>query len=254
MAPFDAERLKAKKEELDSRRSFGFWVPQEGRNSIRILPPKEDGMDFFVSIYQHWHNGLKRGYVCQMRQRQEPCYFCEVEDEAVVMRARERYLTNIIDLDNPDDGILVWNFGSGLLQEMFAYFLDEEWGDLSDPDKGYDLILERSGKGLDTEYRLRCKKNASPAPEFEAEDLPDLMQLTVGDDYDTQQRMHAGGKSDVAPQSSESDDHPECFGEFDDDDEACEKCPSSFACEVKKAGEAETKSSGNGSRRRRRGK
>jgi len=69
-----------------------------------------------------------------------------------------------LDKDNSERWVLLTN---GLQQEIIDYYLDEEWGDMTDPDGGYDIKLKREGKGkMDTTYSCAPAKNTELHKDF----------------------------------------------------------------------------------------
>jgi hypothetical protein len=115
------------------------------------------------------------------------------------LRAKMRVYTNVIDLNDPiwtqDDidemmgagieedklpevdapKIQVYGFGSMIFKDLLDYYTDEI--DMTDLDEGYDVILTKEGKDINTKYRLRLAKEATKAPV--PDDDPALHNLDV---------------------------------------------------------------------------
>jgi len=107
-------------------------------------------------------------------------------EEAKALRARMRVFVNAIDLDDPewtqenidemigagveedrlpevgDPKIQVLGFGSMIFKELLDYYNDEI--DMTDLEEGYNVIITKEGKDLNTKYRVRLEKNVSQAP------------------------------------------------------------------------------------------
>ena len=79
---------------------------------------------------------------------------------------------------------------SGLYEETTDLFLDEEeWGDMTDWDKGYDLKYSRKGSGkMDTEYSVTaCQKTKCPKEFKKPFDLEAAVRKHVPSYEDTQE-------------------------------------------------------------------
>jgi hypothetical protein len=72
---------------------------------------------------------------------------------------------NIVDLDDLEAGVQIFPAGREVLRQLLTYFVDPDWGDLTDPDKGYDVVIEKAGSGLQTSYTVRPRKNSTPIPD-----------------------------------------------------------------------------------------
>jgi hypothetical protein len=107
-------------------------------------------------------------------------------EEAKALRARMRVFVNAIDLEDPewtqenidemigagveedrlpevgDPKIQVLGFGSMIFKELLDYYNDEI--DMTDLEEGYNVIITKEGKDLNTKYRVRLEKNISQAP------------------------------------------------------------------------------------------
>jgi hypothetical protein len=159
---------------LQSGIGSNFWIPKSGVNLIRILPPKEEGL-FFCEVRIHY---LPNDFPIKcLRQDNEPCPICDLVDNlrksesaedverSRRLSAKRRYLINIIDLDDLESGVQIYPAGREVLRQLLTYFVDPDWGDLTDPDKGYDIVIEKAGSGLQTSYTVRPRKNPTPIPD-----------------------------------------------------------------------------------------
>ena len=80
-----------------------------------------------------------------------------------------------IDTDNVGKPILI---PRSVYQDIIDLYLDEDdWGDMTDPESGYDIKITRSGKGkMDTNYTVTaCPKGKNPKasliPEINLEEI-----------------------------------------------------------------------------------
>ncbi len=188
------EKLKNKKDELKSRGGVGniVFIKDGDTRRIRILNMGEENE--FIKEVQQFYLGNDIKGVISPASFGEPCAIMEgyeelknSSDSADVELAgkfppRNKYLAfcafykdkqgKELDEELSPRFILLT---SGLYQSIIDYYLDEdEWGDMTDPDNGYDLKVSRSGKGkMDTEYSVTTCKN-TPAPKIYRKKVFDL--------------------------------------------------------------------------------
>lgn len=170
---------------------------------------------FWREIYVHWGIGPDEEHQAHLScPKLSPpgggeCPVCEEYDRlratkqpedleaAKEIRARQRAFSNIIDLSDPtwseddvdelklqgvedlpepgDPKIQIFSYGPTILKELLDIFTDEI--DLTDLKEGHNVIITRSGQGLQTEYRVRIETKASAAPLKGEPDLIDLDSL-----------------------------------------------------------------------------
>ena len=180
------QRLADQKKEIASKGKGGFILRQkeEGTIRLRILPTGEDN-DFCAEITSFYlGNDKELGEVLSPATIGEPCALMEAYNElkssgneddielAKKMIPRQKYVIPVItykdakgkEVDTENSNRLFQIAGS-VYNQIIDLFLDEdEWGDMTDPKKGYDLKITRTGKGkFDTSYTVSACKN-TPLP------------------------------------------------------------------------------------------
>jgi len=201
-AKVDMGKVVAKKKEVAAALlgPTNFWSPDQGKNTVRILPPwtgeGEYAGLFYREVWIHW--GIPPGaeettfIVCTERpvpSGEGRCYICSQVQEmfdsgdpadvglAKDIKAKQRYICQIIDLDDPvnDDGspkIQVWSFGPQVFDQVLSLFSDPEFGDITDPDDGCNIVVERVGAGRKSKYKVwGARSNSSFVDEGIDEDL-----------------------------------------------------------------------------------
>lgn len=173
----DKSALQKKRAEIGSGK---FWVPREGKNQIRILPPwSEEGVWFF-KLPLHYgfqdEDGRARAYPCFREWKNERCPACDAIAElkkvdggqkvSERMRARSKYYVNLIDRRVGEDKVYIYGFSGKQLNEILSYDDDEDYGDIVHPKQGFDFIIEKTGSGLKTKYQIRIKPKPTPAGKF----------------------------------------------------------------------------------------
>ena len=174
-----------------------FWTPKEGANTIRILPPwRPDGDEFWEEAGSHWSVGPgNKMFYCPNKTNGASCYLCEVVedlltseyeedlDKASRMKARTSILYNIVDLKEPEVGVQVYRSGVKVFEQLLQYASDSEWGDFTDPDEGFDVVIRRTGEGISTQYSVALKRSPSPIQDpnwlDQLKDLHSLVQFAT---------------------------------------------------------------------------
>jgi len=189
----DLDAIQHEKDELDLERSksnINYFAFQEGRNVLRILPPWEPTRKSpFHKVWVHYiRNPAQptkggRPALCPSKMRNSRCIVCEKvsqlrrsgndldKEVAGELSASRQIYANVVDLANPDKGVQVAKFGITIYNELLGYMDPRDpssLGDLTHPQTGYNLVIERTGKGKnDTRYSVRPSKAPSPLPKME---------------------------------------------------------------------------------------
>ena len=141
------------------KRYFTTVLPKGSKGEerrIRILPTKDGGSPF-VEVYFHevqvdgkWvklFDPKQEGKRSPLNEVQEALMATGVEadrETARQYRSRKFYIVKVIDRDHENDGVKFWRFkhnakGDGILDKVFPIFRNK--GDITDPEKGRDMIL-----------------------------------------------------------------------------------------------------------------
>ena len=157
-----AINLEAMKAKLEASRNGGQkkenstkWRPQEGDQTIRILPT-EDG-DPFKEFHFHYNVGKNPGILCPKRNHGEECPICDfasqlwrlgVENnddqakrEAKKLFVRKRYFSPILVRGLEGEGVKIWSYGKTAYETLLGYVLDPDYGDITDAETGTDIVL-----------------------------------------------------------------------------------------------------------------
>lgn len=149
---------------------------------IRILPTK-DGSSPFVEVKFHevqvdgkWvklYDPAQEGKRSPLNEVYEALMGTGVESDketARSYRSRKFYIVKVIDRDHEQDGTKFWRFkhnakGDGVIDKIFPIFRNK--GDITDPEKGRDLILSLTltKAGTGKEYTvINSVLNEDPSP------------------------------------------------------------------------------------------
>jgi hypothetical protein len=131
---------------------------KQGQKRVRILPTT-DGSSPFKEVWFHEINvdGKWQKFYDPGKNDNERSPLTEVYEElmstgkeadkqlATQYRSRKFYIVKVIDRENENDGVKFWRFKHNYKQEGILDKIIPIWkakGDVTDPDKGRDLILE----------------------------------------------------------------------------------------------------------------
>ena len=204
------EKMLARKKALESKGNGGGMIyPKEGTMRVRLMnqgPDKELGLEVI-----QFYLGPKVGGVISPATFDEPCPFMEKYQElknskdetdqelAKDLAPRRRYIIGgtcykdekgkEIDPDRVCKPILV---PRSVYQDIIDLYLDEDdWGDMTDPEEGYDIKISRSGSGkMDTTYSVTACPGKKPLnPKYVKEmDLEEIVKSMMKS-YDELEEM-----------------------------------------------------------------
>ena len=148
----DMKKMRARKVALDSNGGNNrFWRPQDGEQVIRIIPTA-DG-DPFKDYWFHYNVGDNPGFLSPKRNFGEDCpldsfvrnLWQEGTEEskrmAKKLSARQRFFAPVVVRGEEDQGVRVWGFGKQVYENLLGLVLNPEYGDITDPESGTDLVL-----------------------------------------------------------------------------------------------------------------
>jgi hypothetical protein len=218
------DRLKKKKKELKERSRGGNIIYQkEGTMRVRLLPTGEDN-DFVFEVIQFYLGGEIKG-VYSPATVGKPCAIMEKYEElkesddpddkelAKKFSPKRKYLAPVLvytdskgkKVDTEKSGKLI-QLSNGQYQEIIDHYLDvDEWGDMTDSKKGYDIKLGRSGTTLtDTDYNMSpCKNTPIPKAWAKEVDLEAMVLAALPSYEETLEAINSflnmGGDDDEKP-------------------------------------------------------
>lgn len=149
----DLEAIKRRVAELSGVKktsSVQMWKPGLGEYKIRCLPWKNaaEGQPFMERWF--YYIGENAGLLAPNQfGKPDPIndlirklYSSGKPDDRVLAKKlspKMRCYAPVIVRGEEDKGVQVWAFGKIVYQRMLGFFLDEEVGDILDPNQGFDL-------------------------------------------------------------------------------------------------------------------
>lgn len=146
-----------------------FFKPVAGKNKIDILPyvvgsnhhpqgAKKGDVDYILDIYIHKRVGIaKTSVLCLNRTLNKPCPICEEQERLIEegqeklaenLKATRRGIYNVVDLNDEDKGIQIFNsthyfFEKEMLEKLKT--LEDEQGEgsiiFADPEDGRTIVF-----------------------------------------------------------------------------------------------------------------
>lgn len=224
------EKLKKKRDEL-AKKSEGqgnIMFIKEGTIRIRILPiqPDENGedQDFSWEISQFYLGPDIKGVIspstlgedCPILEKQKELAKSSDPDDKDIAKSlspRTRHLIPILlykdelgKKPDPESYCKLLLLTNSLQSQIYDFYLDPDWGDLTDPVEGYDIKITRKGSGkTDTEYTVMPMKNSVLPKEFSKPiNLKELIKKVVPTYEEAEEKLYQYlGESKAEPEEEE---------------------------------------------------
>lgn len=193
MGKLNMGAMKSKLEQENSNRGSGanFAKLENGKNIVRVLPPKGERDSFYEEGYMHFSLGDDGRQVATCPKtfdKNAHCPICEYVDElrlsknksdkelADKISSRRRIYINALMRDDEEETPKVLPIGVTILKGILEAICDPDYGDITDPEDGRDITINRKGQGLNTEYSVLPKPNTSVvSDEYTIDELEEEM-------------------------------------------------------------------------------
>jgi hypothetical protein len=136
----------------NTKKSDHIWKPVNGKSVIRIVPYKFNKDNPFIELYFHYNINNKTYLSPMSFGRPDPIVeFAEKlkrtgdSDDwkaGKKMEPKLRTFAPVIVRGKENEGVKFWGFGKTVYQEILAYIADPDYGDITDPVNGRDIVLE----------------------------------------------------------------------------------------------------------------
>lgn len=148
------ERMQALQGNGNNTRKNNFWKPEEGEQTIRLVAPS-DG-DPFRDFWFHYDVAGEPGFLSPKRNFGEDCPLDDYvralwregsEESKRVARklgAKQRFFAPVLVRGQEEEGVKVWGFGKRAYETLLGLVLNPEYGDITDPSEGTDLVVTYS--------------------------------------------------------------------------------------------------------------
>jgi len=150
----DLNAIKKRLNQLQTTntRTSSLWKPQPGKTQIRIVPYAFNKDNPFIELFFHY-NLNNRSYLSPISfGRPDP-----IEEFAQKLRgsgskedyqlsrkleAKMRTFAPVVVRGEEKQGVKFWGFGKTVYQELLSIIADPDYGDITDPVSGRDVVVE----------------------------------------------------------------------------------------------------------------
>ena len=175
----DAIRGRLNKLQNTQRKTVELWKPAPGKHQIRLVPYKFNKENPFIELYFHYNINNKTYLSPMSFGRPDP--IVEFSDKlkrmgdkedwkaAKKMEPKLRTFVPVLVRGEEGEGVRFWGFGKTVYQEILGYIADPDYGDITDPSSGRDIVVEVvSAEDSGTSYpvtTIRVKPKETPLTE-----------------------------------------------------------------------------------------
>lgn len=184
-----------------------FFMMDEGTSVVRVLPAKDETtQEFYAETAIHRLND--KNYHCP-RVKGGKCPVCdtyynmwkeinsigkesakgkELQELAKQIKSRKRYYMNVVD--RRDESVKILSVGMKLFGKILDCFFDEDFGDITDMQEGWDFKIVKDTQGQWPNYDKSSPKPKQSVAGSDAENakwlesLHDIHGLVKVADYD----------------------------------------------------------------------
>ena len=174
----DLSLIKKRLNQLQTtnNRTSSLWKPQPGKTQIRIVPYAFNKDNPFIELFFHY-NLNNRSYLSpisfgrpdpieEFAQKLKGSGSKEDYQLSRKLEAKMRTFAPIIVRGEEKQGVKFWGFGKTVYQELLSIIADPDYGDITDPVNGRDVVVEfisaeETGASYPT-TKIRVKPNQTP--------------------------------------------------------------------------------------------
>lgn len=176
MINLDAIKQKLNSLQNVTSKQNNLWKPEPGQQIVRIVPYQHNRENPFIELYFHYNFGGKSILSPMSFGRPDPILeFGEKlkstgnSDDWKAGKKLEptmRCYVPILVRGKESEGVKFWGFGKSVYQELLSFIADPDYGDITDPMSGRDIVVEfkekdQTGKSF-PETSIRIKPNQTP--------------------------------------------------------------------------------------------
>ena len=136
----------------NTKKSDSIFKPANGKSQVRIVPYKFNKDIPFIELYFHYNINNKTYLSPISFGRPDPIVeFAEklkrtgdTDDwkAGKKMEPKLRTFVPVIVRGKESEGVKFWGFGKTVYQDILGYIADPDYGDITDPNTGRDIVLE----------------------------------------------------------------------------------------------------------------
>ena len=169
-----------------NNRTSSLWKPQPGKTQIRVVPYEFNKDNPFIELFFHY-NLNNRSYLSpisfgrpdpieEFAQKLKGSGSKEDYQLSRKLEAKMRTFAPVVVRGEEKQGVKFWGFGKTVYQELLSIIADPDYGDITDPVNGRDVVVEfitaeESGASF-PKTNIRVKPNQTSIS-----DEPDVLEL-----------------------------------------------------------------------------
>jgi hypothetical protein len=220
------KKLKQRKEKIAEDSADNIFLFIKADQTIRVRPlPVEENAEFGMEVIQFYLGPDIKGVISPHTFGEECAIYNKwkkLKDSsddgdkelAGKLKPKRKYLIPVVKMTDtksstPDErtGVRLLQVAQGVYQQMIDYALDSEHGDFTDPEKGYDFKITRTGKTqFDTEYSLIVCKSTPLAKKFrKVYSIEEILRKDMPTYDETKSKLKQFMGSDEEPKKKSSD-------------------------------------------------
>ena len=184
----DLNAIKKRLNQLQTtnNRTSSLWKPQPGKTQIRIVPYAFNKDNPFIELFFHY-NLNNRSYLSpisfgrpdpieEFAQKLKGSGSKEDYQLSRKLEAKMRTFAPVVVRGEEKQGVKFWGYGKTVYQELLSIIADPDYGDITDPVNGRDVVVEfitaeESGASF-PKTNIRVKPNQTSIS-----DEPDVLEL-----------------------------------------------------------------------------
>ena len=165
-----------------SNRTSNLWKPQPGKQIIRVLQYKHNKDNPFIELFFHFGLNSKTYLspitfgrpdpIEEFAQKLKTSGNREEYQMARKLEAKMRTFAPVIVREEEGQGVRFWGFGKTVYQELLSVIADPDYGDITDPINGRDVLVEfKTAEEIGASFpktTIRVKPNQTPIVEDKA--------------------------------------------------------------------------------------
>jgi len=199
-APSIQDLIAGKQKEMAAKKSRQNTLkPQPGKHTYRVLPSWRGGEEkqFWHDFAMHFIKTPESAgkpaavYICSDKTFGKPCEICEAAKKLMAVStsddttkqlkealSAQRYLLNVLHITGTEpEKVQIMEVGQGVFEQVCG--LIGEYGDITDLNEGTDLIITRTGSGLETKYTVMPAAKSKPVSKAAVANLPNLDEFVA---------------------------------------------------------------------------
>lgn len=164
-----------------SKKSDLLWKPTPGKHQIRLVPYLYNKDIPFIELYFHYNINNKTYLSPISFGRPDPIVeFAEklkrtgdTEDwkAGKKMEPKLRTFVPVVIRGKENEGVKFWGFGKTVYQDILGYIADPDYGDITDPLNGRDIVVEiQSAEESGTNYQATTIRVKPAVSKLHADD------------------------------------------------------------------------------------